>query len=406
MRPETGITLLAVGLLLTLTFAQAATTATTLFRFDVPTTRSISVAYGGSCSATNFFFNEIDANYDPDIDGNAAKVKPAGLRNIGTYVATDYNFVGVTNPSSTNVAYGGFAAGLPPANTAAPGTQLPDANYVMISLADGSSDYELGGVANRPPAMKTQFRVIPHPETVRDLNFVFIGQSKRGNGCADDDGFDSDMNGYIWNYRTGAYQRIFTYDATSVLSETDPIPQTIETIIDENITDFIASDTNITILVQGQNPNGTDLQCLMTDSVKLIIRHLTIQTQYCQSQTAAPITLTNNGNTTVNVDGNFASAFAGVDLNLVLKVWMGTGSGCGDTGFGGWEKDCSITGTTSPVTQTQCKNYNEYNETTGSRLVTSLAAGDSNQLCFSGDFNAWVSGGDHNQNFQAGVLFS
>ncbi len=144
----------------------------------------------------------------------------------------------------------------------------------------------------------------------------------------------------------------------------------------------------------------------MTDSVKLIIRHLTIQTQYCQSQTAAPITLTNNGNTTVNVDGNFASAFAGVDLNLVLKVWMGTGSGCGDTGFGGWEKDCSITGTTSPVTQTQCKNYNEYNETTGSRLVTSLAAGDSNQLCFSGDFNAWVSGGDHNQNFQAGVLFS
>ncbi|MEK6820914.1 MAG: hypothetical protein AABY11_00755, partial [archaeon] len=126
----------------------------------------------------------------------------------------------------------------------------------------------------------------------------------------------------------------------------------------------------------------------------------------CQSDSIAGMTITNTGNGSTNIDGNFASAFTGSDVNIVLKVWMGTGSGCGTGGMGGWQEPCSVTGITSPVTASTCKKFDQSNATTGSRLVTGLGAGDTNQLCFSGDFNGFVIAGDHNQTFNTGTDFS
>ncbi|HZX19987.1 MAG TPA: hypothetical protein VFF13_03160 [archaeon] len=130
----------------------------------------------------------------------------------------------------------------------------------------------------------------------------------------------------------------------------------------------------------------------------------------CQAAGTAGATVTNNGNVAFNLDGNFTAGFSGVDTNLVLKVWMGTGSGCGTSGLGGWAQDCTVTVATNPVTATTCRNYNVNNETSAGRLVSSLAASDTNQLCFSGDFNAGfgngVSQGSHAVTYQTTSIAS
>lgn len=112
----------------------------------------------------------------------------------------------------------------------------------------------------------------------------------------------------------------------------------------------------------------------------------------CQSSTAAAMTITNTGNVATNIDGNFTGdTFTAADVNIQLKVWMGLGSpnGCGTNGAGGWQLACGVTGS-NPVTQTTCRLYNNANQQTTGRLVTNLAVGDSNQLCFASDFNSAV----------------
>lgn len=120
----------------------------------------------------------------------------------------------------------------------------------------------------------------------------------------------------------------------------------------------------------------------------------------CQDATTIPLTVTNNGNTAISVDGNFVVDFNGNDVNMVLKVWMSNGPGCGASGLGGWTEPCTVTGS-NPVTSSTCRNYNQLNETaTGSRLTTSLPVNDSNGLCFSGDFNGGMTGGSHPVTFR------
>lgn len=125
----------------------------------------------------------------------------------------------------------------------------------------------------------------------------------------------------------------------------------------------------------------------------------------CQSSSQASMTVSNSGTATVNVDANFAAAFSGADVNLVLKVWQGS-TGCGTHGLGGWEKDCSVTGATSAPNTTTCKQFNSTNATAGSRVISSLAVFGATQLCYSGDFNTFVSAGDHNATYQLGSEFS
>lgn len=107
----------------------------------------------------------------------------------------------------------------------------------------------------------------------------------------------------------------------------------------------------------------------------------------CQSAAVAGMTVTNNGNTTINVDANFQTGLSGNDQNVGIKVWMGTGAGCGTSGMGGWQLNCGVQSTSNPVTSTTCRDFNITNFTTTARLATNLGVGDSNQLCFSGEIN-------------------
>lgn len=156
-------------------------------------------------------------------------------------------------------------------------------------------------------------------------------------------------------------------------------------------TDFYFSESNCEY---DNDADGNGSRCLPYNSI--------VSGTACQSASLAAMTITNNGNVVTNIDGNFTSAFTGNDVNLVLKVWMGTGSGCGTGGFGGWEggwKGCSITNPTTPVNQTQCREYNSENATASGRLINALGIGDTNQLCFSGDFNGNVTAGSHVKDF-------
>lgn len=107
----------------------------------------------------------------------------------------------------------------------------------------------------------------------------------------------------------------------------------------------------------------------------------------CQSNAVASITVTNNGNVAINIDANFQTGLSGNDQNVGIKVWMGTGSGCGTSGLGGWQRPCSVQSTSNPVTASTCRDFNISNFTTTARLVSSLGVGDTNQLCFSGEMN-------------------
>jgi hypothetical protein len=376
-------------------------TTTTGFTWVVPTTRSHSITYGGDCSATQFFFNETDALFDPDVDGNAAKVKPASHR-AGLPVTNTYNFEGTENPSDGNVAYQGITTAKPPADETIINTELTTSQYSSISADDTSYYTKSTSTSGNHPSLKTVFQLTETESEVTELFLKYIGAARSGTLCSSlgSNASDADLNLFIWNYDSGKYEDANSYDGDGSSVAFDP--KTLTKTISASTASYIAGDGNVTLMVQGEPHEGVT-ECLTTDYVELVVLHSPVSTEFCQSSSTAPITIKNNGTTPIpTIDGNFASAFAGADINVVLKVWMGTGSGCGTDGMGGWEKDCSVTGTDSPVTQTQCKNYNEYNDITASRLVTSLPAGDTNQLCFSGDFNGYVSSGDHNGTFQTG----
>jgi len=130
-------------------------------------------------------------------------------------------------------------------------------------------------------------------------------------------------------------------------------------------------------------------------------------TTACQSNVLAGMLIENDGTATTNIDANFAAA---LDTNVWLKVWKGNDSGCGTSGLGGWTLICSLTNSaTTPVTTTACKDFNSANATTATRLISNLEAGDTNQLCYSGElrdaylhlYPAKVTGGvDHNASFR------
>ncbi len=107
----------------------------------------------------------------------------------------------------------------------------------------------------------------------------------------------------------------------------------------------------------------------------------------CQAAGVAGMTVTNNGNTSFNLDANFQTGLSGNDQNVGIKIWMGTGAGCGTSGLGGWQLNCGIQSTSTPVTSSSCRDFNVTNFTTPARLVSSLGVNDTNQLCFSGEIN-------------------
>lgn len=402
MEKRRGIWALLLFLMIGYPLVEAAATAKTTFSFNVPINRSITVTYGGSCSTDEFFFNEVDANYDPDTDGNATRVKPSAQRKGITLFLNDENFVGITNPSTTNIAYEGTVAGKPSANNT-PSTELSNSEYTAVSIIDGSGT-EISGIANTP-SQRFVFNLGDSNKVLKDFNFFYYGQAQTGATCVGGTGADRDLNLFAWNYTTETYDQLATHEGTGdTPGSYAPFPMTI--FVDYNTGPYIDGGGTMIFLAQGRAAGS--VRCLYADYVKLTTTAYHRTETFCQSDTVAPITITNNGNTAVNIDGNFSTAFSGADVNIALKAWMGTGTGCGvdGNGLGGWEGTCSVSGTTSPVSATQCKEWNNSNATVGSRLTTSLGVGDTNALCFSGEFIGFVGAGDHNQLFQTGAGFS
>jgi hypothetical protein len=391
--------------LLILPFAYAISgTYNQTMTWNILANRSHSITYGGSCSASAFYFNEIDANFDPDNDGNAARILPsAGTRTTGTTTAhRDYNFVGVTSPSTTNVAYYGESAFNPP-QISAIATELTDDDYTAISTinATGFMTFSNG----QYPSIKTTFRSSIIPEKITSLTFRFSGINIHNALCDTEtaapssSGIDKDINFFLWNFLESEYERIGTWDGSEAFFGHEVGEVDVNSFVDYNITRFIGgADRNITFLVQGDR-NDTVFSCLYAETIQMFQRHYYDNNIFCQSSSIAPFTIRNNGNTDINVDGNFSSAFSGTDVNLVLKAWQGTGSGCGTNGMGGWEKDCSVTTATTDLGMTTCRQWNQSNGTTAGRLVTNLSAGDTNQLCFSGDINTYTGGGSYAKTF-------
>ncbi len=334
------------------TFSQALSfggnSATTTFVFNVATNRGHTITYGGSCTSGAFFFNEIDANFDPDVDGNAAKVKPSAVRRTGTTFTTDYNYAGNVSTSDRNVAYDGSLGDTYPTDKNAPSTAFTTTDYAEVSTDDTS--YQLttntGDIPEPRATQRYVFKLNNHEQVVRDINFMFLGQALENTGsCSAGAGGDSDFNVYIWNYDTSAFTHLNSYTGTGgglgLVA-----PKYLEARVSGNVTAYIANDNNVTFLVQGKSSAGGDTRCLFADLVNLkTTQYRQSQSTFCQSSTFAPMTVSNVGNVSLNVDGNFTSIFSGVDANLILKVWQGTGSGCGTdgNGLGGWRPYCGVT---------------------------------------------------------------
>ncbi len=406
-----GVVILLVGLTF-LPFVYSATTATTLFRFIVPNTYSLSITYGGNCNSSAFFFNEIDANFDPDSDGNAARVKPRPIRFNFSTAKSDENFLGVSNPSQNHAAYSGNLSAKPATVNNTPSVQLSTANYTSIGSDNTNYYSQFASTADTYPSLRAVFRPqAKNPnlitQKITDINVLFVGNSHFGDeelACGSATMGNADLNIYIWNYNLGRYDTIASLGGSGSSS---PGATYLSDHLNNNVLDYISNqDGNITILVQGPTGDGVGNQgCLVVDFIDLNLTYYPTSTDFCQSSTLASMTITNTGNVDINVDGNFSTAFTGSDLNIVLKIWMGDGTGCGSdgNGLGGWSESCGATTATDTITTGKCRQWNSSNATTKGRLTTKLLVGDTNQLCYSGDFNRFVSSGDHNKVFQVGA---
>lgn len=100
----------------------------------------------------------------------------------------------------------------------------------------------------------------------------------------------------------------------------------------------------------------------------------------CWNASNSFITITNDGDLTADIDFNFSTA---PSTGLWIKWWMSPGTGCS---WNGYSHPCTIgaTDTTTPVTQTTCRDFNSSNGANKARLISSLASSDTNKLCAAG----------------------
>lgn len=93
-----AILLMAV-MLMPLAFADQDTTT---FTWVVPANKAHTIAYGGSCSTSAFYFVESNAVIDSDIDGNADKILPYDASTAGAACQSD-SVASMTITNSGNV---------------------------------------------------------------------------------------------------------------------------------------------------------------------------------------------------------------------------------------------------------------------------------------------------------------
>lgn len=376
-----GVGIILLGMIIA-PLAEAATTAKTTFVFNVATNRGHTITYGGACHSSAFFFNEADANMDPDTDGNAMQIKPSPTRvnPDDVDVIVDYNFTGATSPRDKNAAYRSAVFGNPPSDNNTPSVQPNTAGYGFIAADDASTISTTTTTVGETASFRFVFRSNYPKEYVQDLNFQFVGSGQKAIDIQPCNAA-YDLNVYFWNYTTSKYQQISGRSDAGNISGDDA--QTIYArAIDNNygakVQDYIGTDRNVVVLVQGMTHDASGEACGVADYAHMWFDYFTKRPDFCQSETLAPMTITNVGNVDINVDGNFSSAFAGADTNLVLKVWRGTDSGCGTdgNGLGGWQEPCDVT-TERP------EALWEFNEGAGTAFYDSSGNGHHGTINFS-----------------------
>lgn len=411
--PSSKIIVVGLIIIIIAPFIAHATQTTTNMTWVIMINRNHTITYGGSCSDTNFYFKETDANFDPDIDGNGAKIKPTASPGVDPTPSTSGNerYTSFTVPCASSGNNCAFDVNNQTAVPSLPGThdfEFTSTQYGNLDTIDGADANTNSNVLNRIVAQKYVFKILGaiHPQRIIDMNLHYYGSSRalsNTSNCSDSSGLDRDLNIYAYNYNTNQYDLITTRPGTGVAFAAKRDANAYMHKNDYTLANYVgtAPDNNITFLVRGiNNTSNGRYTCLSADRVVLFYTAHTEST-YCQSSSVAPMTIRNHGNTTINIDANFSSAFTGVDTNIVLKVWRGTPF-CGNTGFGGWEKDCSVTNTVIAPGTTTCKQFNQSNATTPSRLISSIAVDGNGSLCFSGDINGFVPAGNHTKTFQTG----
>ena len=397
-----------LGIITLLPLIKAATTATTLFVWNVPAgTRSYTITYGASCSATQFYFNEVDANHDPDNDGNGARIPPTAnlLVDWNVFDAT-YDYSSITAPSpGPAYGYGNITLGNDPTSPADFSVEYTSDEYINVATDMDALYAEFyDDTAGRYVSSLNQFGISQNRLRVTALllDYSAIAFAKvTATPCSTSSGGqEDDLRLFVWNWSTNTFDQRNTTNGQQGAPTAATITPRTHTI-DTNVADYIGWDGNV-YFVLSSGPATSNYQCLLIDNLQFRPVYYPDTNMFCQTQTIAPITIANTGQSNLNMDGNFSAAFSGNDINLVLKVWQGTGSGCGAYGMGGWEKDCSVTGATTDLGTSTCRQFNSTNATSNGRLVTALAAGDSNQLCFSGDINAFTRRGTYVKTFQVG----
>jgi hypothetical protein len=233
-----------------------------------------------------------------------------------------------------------------------PSNEINNVGYTNIANDDTSYLTRETSLDGNTPILRTMFALGINRERVKDLNFLFIGLSSYEVGpvvCSTGSiGSAWDLNAYIWNFTTGVYDYfVGTNGGGATLGAGGQTLYGLVTrdVRNATVANYISTDGNVIIITMGHTVSNGDQSCFTADQAKLIVSYIPETTNYCQSSTLAPITVTNVGNVDINVDGNFSSAFSGVDKNLVLKVWRGNDSGCGTdgNGMGGWQRKCSVT---------------------------------------------------------------
>ncbi len=351
--------------------AEAATNATTLFVFNVATNRGHTITYGGQCSPAAFFFNEADANMDPDTDGNGMQIKPSPTRvnPDDVDVLVDYNFTGATSPRDINAAYRNPVFGNPPSDNNTPSVQPNTAGYGFIAADDTSTISTTTTTVGETSSFRFVFRSNYPKEYVQDLNFQFVGAGQKAIDLSPCN-LSYDLNAYFWNYTLSKYQQIAGVSGGGAVADSNVFAQASNNRYGASVQDYIGTDRNVVVLVQGMTHDASGAACGVADYAHMVFDYFTKRPDFCQSSTLAPMTVTNVGNVDINVDGNFSSAFSGVDTNLVLKVWRGTDSGCGTdgNGLGGWQEPCGVT-TERP------EGYWKFNEGSGTTFYDSSGNG-------------------------------
>ncbi len=108
----------------------------------------------------------------------------------------------------------------------------------------------------------------------------------------------------------------------------------------------------------------------------------------CQSDSAAPITVTNGGNIPIDVNVSITTT---LETGVTLKGWLGDDTTyCGTNGIGGWEVTCSVVAlddTTVPTTTT-CVQISD----TTTHVFDNLRVSDTNHLCLAADFTGMSYG--------------